>query len=329
MDMETENKNKKTIMRVIKDKNNPYVQINKTCLNDERLSWKAKGLFAYMLSLPDNWIIYQCELVNHARDGIDSVRAIMKELKKFGYLNIYQERNEDGTFGSWVTCIFEHPSLNQSLEDLPKTDFPTSVNPISVSPTSVNPKLLINENTNKLKKEKLINKETKEKESLAPPRSAHPVEKRTSAPPEPSVDLTVDLSLSSQKSVSKINRSEVQSIFDYWQEVMKHENAKLDSKRSRTIQSALKMGYRHDELCRAILGCSLTPFNMGDNDRGQTYDGLHVIFRDAEQIERFMRHADRPPKPMGASEKRTQGNINAIQRLGEKKRKEAEQNAAV
>ncbi len=45
----------KTIVRVNK-RSNPYVVIDKTALNDDRLSWKAKGVLCYLLSLPDDWI---------------------------------------------------------------------------------------------------------------------------------------------------------------------------------------------------------------------------------------------------------------------------------
>ena len=55
---------KMAIIRVIKDKSNPYVMLNKTCLRDEKLSWKAKGLHSYLLSLPDDWQIYIEDLNN-------------------------------------------------------------------------------------------------------------------------------------------------------------------------------------------------------------------------------------------------------------------------
>ncbi|MGR5875594.1 hypothetical protein ACT7DH_27750 [Bacillus pacificus] len=41
------------IFRVKKDVN--YSVIHNTPLRDEKLSWRAKGLLAYMLSLPDDW----------------------------------------------------------------------------------------------------------------------------------------------------------------------------------------------------------------------------------------------------------------------------------
>lgn len=40
------------IIRVKKDSN--YSVINNTGLKDERLSWKAKGILAYALTLPDD-----------------------------------------------------------------------------------------------------------------------------------------------------------------------------------------------------------------------------------------------------------------------------------
>ena len=80
---------------------------------------------------------------------------------------------------------------------------------------------------------------------------------------------------------------------------MNHPRAKLDKKRERSIRNAFGLGYSTEQLCAAITGCSLTPHNMGRNDRGEVYDGIHVIFRGAEQIERFMRNAENPPDPSG------------------------------
>ncbi len=83
----------------------------------------------------------------------------------------------------------------------------------------------------------------------------------------------------------------IDEIFQYWQTIMDHPNAKLDDKRRKLIRNALKTGYAANDLKTAILGCSFTPHNMGDNDRGQRYDGLHVIFKNADQIDRFIHNA--------------------------------------
>ncbi len=83
---------------------------------------------------------------------------------------------------------------------------------------------------------------------------------------------------------------DVQAIFSHWQHVMKHPNAKLDKKRRTKIEAALK-NYSVDDLKKAIDGCANTPFNMGSNDRFQKYDGVDLIFRDAEHIESFITKA--------------------------------------
>ena len=101
---------------------------------------------------------------------------------------------------------------------------------------------------------------------------------------------------SSQEKRGK-TKKQVEEIFDHWRIVWSHKNAKLDKKRERLIRDALALGYTSKQLCTAITGCSLTPHNVGDNDRGEVYDGLHVIFRGAQQIERFMRNAESPPRP--------------------------------
>lgn len=102
-------------------------------------------------------------------------------------------------------------------------------------------------------------------------------------------------------------------IFKHWQTVMEHPHAKLDSERKLLIQRALKLGYSTDELCKAIQGCSITPHNRGENDRGERYDGLHIIFGSSEKIERFMRYYEKPPKSKTESQKRTESNIHTLQ----------------
>ena len=87
----------------------------------------------------------------------------------------------------------------------------------------------------------------------------------------------------------------VSDIFGFWQTTMDHPQARLDKKRKSQITAALKMGYSVNDLKSAILGCSLTPHNIGINDRNQRYDGLHLILRSADQIDRFIRNSKAPP----------------------------------
>ena len=106
-----------------------------------------------------------------------------------------------------------------------------------------------------------------------------------------------DLSISAEKKEQKKTnerRLVVLAIFEFWQEAMNHPTAKMDAKREKAISDALKIGYSEAELKAAITGCSQTPFNCGDNDRKTRYDGLGIIFKSADQIDRFIQNSIQP-----------------------------------
>ncbi|WP_339851157.1 hypothetical protein MKY42_11625 [Paenibacillus sp. FSL W7-1088] len=85
-----------------------FTRVLNELLQDTRLSFKARGLLAYMLSKPDNFKFHIDELIKHATDGKDSIRAGMKELEKWGYLNRYSIK-EKGKIVSWVLDVYEKP----------------------------------------------------------------------------------------------------------------------------------------------------------------------------------------------------------------------------
>jgi len=132
-----------------------FTIIGNTGLKDKRLSLKAKGLLAYMLSLPDDWKFYETELIEHSTDKRDSVRSGLKELEKLGYLVRLQTRVERGKFGQRDWQISDEPNLTPIS---PQTDFPSTDNPTSDNPISENPTLLsTNElSTNELSTDKTL-----------------------------------------------------------------------------------------------------------------------------------------------------------------------------
>jgi hypothetical protein len=105
----------------------------------------------------------------------------------------------------------------------------------------------------------------------------------------------------------------ITKIFEYWKTLMQHPQAQLDPKRKKLIANALSLGYSLEGLCEAIRGCSITPHNQGHNDRGQRYDGLHIILRDSDQIDRFIHNAKHPPRVLNEADLRLQSNIHNLQ----------------
>lgn len=67
-------------------------------LSDKRLSWKAKGIFTYLLAQPQPVLLG--DLTHKSTDGIISTRKGMAELKYLGYVKTqYKSKNPDGSKG--------------------------------------------------------------------------------------------------------------------------------------------------------------------------------------------------------------------------------------
>jgi hypothetical protein len=67
-------------------------------LQDDCLTWAARGLLAYLFSRGDGWEVQTAHLVTQSPMGRDGVRSVLRELELIGYLFRWQERLPNGTF---------------------------------------------------------------------------------------------------------------------------------------------------------------------------------------------------------------------------------------
>ena len=109
-------------------KERDYTVINNTILKDTRISWKAKGLFCYLLSLPEDWNICMNDLQNRAKDGIDGLKSAVKELKEYGYLIQKRNKDEKGRFLKTVYIIVENPQVENPQVENPQVENPQLLN---------------------------------------------------------------------------------------------------------------------------------------------------------------------------------------------------------
>ncbi len=72
------------VFRVQKTQN--YTIMSNYHLNDKALSLKAKGLLSLMLSLPDSWDYTTRGLASICKEGVDGIRATVRELENAGYI---------------------------------------------------------------------------------------------------------------------------------------------------------------------------------------------------------------------------------------------------
>lgn len=76
-----------------------YTLVSNALLRDSRLSLKAKGLLAVMLSVPDGRTYSMKQVESVSDDGRDAHRSAMRELEAAGYVTRRQTRSEGGKLG--------------------------------------------------------------------------------------------------------------------------------------------------------------------------------------------------------------------------------------
>lgn len=89
----------------------PFAQIANTALRDARLSFKARGVLAMVLSnvgewqATAKWIEMQSE-----KDGPHAIQTALNELTELGYRRVTTERLPDGTLRT-ITTWFHEPQM--------------------------------------------------------------------------------------------------------------------------------------------------------------------------------------------------------------------------
>ena len=86
-----------------------FTLLDNTCLKTSTLSMQAMGLFAYLMTLPSNWVIYKSELVNHFANGRDAVYNAFNELIDAGFITFIEKKNEKNQFNGYEYYIHEKP----------------------------------------------------------------------------------------------------------------------------------------------------------------------------------------------------------------------------
>lgn len=95
------------VIRVEKTKN--YTTMSNYHFKDKDMSLKAKGLLSLILSLPEEWDYTLEGLSMLCRDGVDSVRTALKELREFGYVETTRVRDEKGRLRGTEYVVYEKP----------------------------------------------------------------------------------------------------------------------------------------------------------------------------------------------------------------------------
>ena len=100
-----------------------FVTMHKGFLENSSLSFKAKGVLAYLLSKPDNWKVIMADLNNSSTDGKAAIYSALRELKAAGYYEKVPVRTEDGKLiDHWESIVYEVPKDEYLLTDFQQID---------------------------------------------------------------------------------------------------------------------------------------------------------------------------------------------------------------
>ena len=110
------------------DHTDNYMVISNRIARDERLTFEARGLLVFMLSMSDDWNFSIKGLVNQTGMKRSVILRIVKELRDCGYILIKQETKKDGKFAAKTWELYENCTVvrfdrSRSEPQSVKTDY--------------------------------------------------------------------------------------------------------------------------------------------------------------------------------------------------------------
>jgi hypothetical protein len=127
--------------RIIRNKDNGYSVINNHCLRNKNISEKAKGVFAIIMSLPDNWDFSINGLISICHGGETAIRSAIKELIEHGYCErrVVKDSDTKRILG-WEYTFSEKPLCDSPQVEEPKLDIQDLGNQVQLSKEELIPK---------------------------------------------------------------------------------------------------------------------------------------------------------------------------------------------
>jgi len=106
--------------KLTKIDNTDYTQIQNSILADPTLSLKAKGLYSFMYSKPNDWNFTTASMASQLKEDKKTIQRIMRELHEIGLLSYQKHSDGTGTY-TLQYKIPEHPQtpINSQSPKMP------------------------------------------------------------------------------------------------------------------------------------------------------------------------------------------------------------------
>jgi hypothetical protein len=100
-----------TIHNTVHLREDPYTRVLNSMINDERLTFKARGLLMFMLAKPKDWKTRVGWIESKTPEGREAIRGAIEELEKLGYLRREQTKDGVGQFSSFAYHWYDFPAI--------------------------------------------------------------------------------------------------------------------------------------------------------------------------------------------------------------------------
>ena len=97
-------------------------------MQNSQLSFEARGLYLYMISLPDGWEFSEARLAKNGGIGLDKCKRILKELFEIGLVKREFTHNEKG-YKKAIYTLFDFSTMENTTAENPSAENPMKENP--------------------------------------------------------------------------------------------------------------------------------------------------------------------------------------------------------
>src|SRR5574344_1229417 len=121
----------------IKKRDYPFTTIHNKFLRDKNISFKAKGLFAYMFSMANGWNFTIRSISNQQNQGEQLIKSALNELKKNRYVEYRKFSTGKGEYYLDPEPNVEKPHVEKPHQENPHVD----IQPVLRIPSNKNEQL--------------------------------------------------------------------------------------------------------------------------------------------------------------------------------------------
>lgn len=123
-------------MKLSRD-NVPFTMIANEVLNRKDLSLKAKGMYAYLFSKPEDWDFSSARIKNDSSDGRHATLAALQELEDNGLLTRVKQKNGRMDYHIGFATQSQKSGLRLFVDEKPKSGFRSVRKPLSAKTAPV------------------------------------------------------------------------------------------------------------------------------------------------------------------------------------------------